>query len=936
MEQESKREAYHRQVAEKLIKQLEQGTAPWQRPWRDAETMPFNAATGKAYKGVNTLQLMSEGYSDPRWMTYVQAKSIGAQVKAGEKGTVIHYSQYEEERVKRDKDGKPVLDEQGETVKETVKLIRPKNFQAHVFNIEQIDHHNLPPLPPKSQQADWNPIARAEQILAASGASISHQSGNRAFYKQDSDRICLPEKSQFASAEGYYDTALHELGHWTGHESRLNRDLKHSFGSQGYAKEELRAEIASMMLAGEIGIAHDSEQNAAYVGAWIKVLKDDPQEIYRAAKDAEQIQRYVLGLEQKQQLAQEQEQQEPQTQTTTEAPSVQVSLEPQPFDMTEAAQVYSDNVKRLESLLAAHPEHRVQDIQQAARAMSENGYSSHPIYNETLPDDWTGEVRIVPSVRDVESGQIIPAEQAGRPPEGYAVYARKGDAFEGEAAWKPIVGAKTQEEAQAKVEHIRLIDALVSTNPYDQAVTLALIEAERVWNNPSATDEEKEQAKEALDVVMDLADMAGMAGQAPTSEVLTAVPSAEPVPAPSPATTESPALEIPSSEQVSQDNKAKIAHLLSAHPEPIGQRLRETAYALQKDGLDSQPVFGQILPHDWTGEVRVVPSVRDIESGQVMPAEQAGRPAEGYAVYAHKGEAFEGEQAWQAITASKTEAQAQSRAEQLQLLDALLQNNPYNQAVQLAYIERERVARNPEATDKQRSEAKEAVKSAQSLAELAELKQQQAQQQTVYTAQSAGSEQPNERHYLKTAFKDREQVKKLGAKWDAAEKLWYVPEGIDQAAFAKWPQTTPQQAKAERAQNAPQASQAQAPQATPAKRHYLAVPFERKDEAKAAGARWDKAAKAWYAGPQADMETLAKFKAENISIQQALPIRPQEEFAAAMRSIGLVVDGEHPIMDGKSHRVAVEGGKKGAKDGFYVAHLDGRPAGSISNNRTGA
>jgi len=123
---ESKREAYHRQVAEKLIKQLEQGTAPWQRPWSDTEAMPFNATTGKAYKGVNVLQLLSEGYSDPRWMTYVQAKSIGAQVKAGERGTVIHYTKYEEERVKRDNDGKPVLDEQGKTVKETVKLIQPK------------------------------------------------------------------------------------------------------------------------------------------------------------------------------------------------------------------------------------------------------------------------------------------------------------------------------------------------------------------------------------------------------------------------------------------------------------------------------------------------------------------------------------------------------------------------------------------------------------------------------------------------------------------------------------------------------------------------------------------------------------------------------------------------------------------------------------------
>jgi len=423
---DSKREAYHRQVAEKLIKQLEQGTAPWQ----DSQYMPFNGTTGKPYKGVNILQLMSEGYSDPRWMTYVQAKSIGAQVKAGEKGTVIHYTKYEEERVKRDNDGKPVLDEHGQTVKETVKLIRPKNFQSHVFNIEQIDNHNLPPLPPKSQQADWNPIERAEQILAASGASISHQPGNRAFYRSATDSITLPEKSQFKSAETYYDTALHELGHWTGHESRLNRDMKHGFGSQGYAKEELRAEIASMMLASEIGIAHDTEQNAAYVGSWIKVLKDDPQEIYRAAKDAEQIQSYVLGLEQKQTLAQEQAQ-EQQAQQTPEVqaqqPQIRVSPESPPFDLSEAAQVYLDNVKRLETLLEGYSEKTAQDMQETARAITENGYNSEHFWGDTLPPNWTGELQIVGIAKD-EHGELARAEAIGKTPQNYGIYARRGEA----------------------------------------------------------------------------------------------------------------------------------------------------------------------------------------------------------------------------------------------------------------------------------------------------------------------------------------------------------------------------------------------------------------------------------------------------------------------------------------------------------------------------
>ena len=189
------------------------------------------------------------------------------------------------------------MDAKGEPIKQTVKLERPRVFFATVFNAEQID--GLPALQPRKQQ-DWNAVERAEQILQASGAVIRHGEQNRAFYRPATDSIHLPDKGQFSTADNYYATALHELGHWTGHESRLDRDLVHPFGSEGYAKEELRAEIASMILGDELGIGHDPGQHAAYVGLWIKALQEEPLEIFRAAADAEKIQAYVLGLEQQQ------------------------------------------------------------------------------------------------------------------------------------------------------------------------------------------------------------------------------------------------------------------------------------------------------------------------------------------------------------------------------------------------------------------------------------------------------------------------------------------------------------------------------------------------------------------------------------------------------------------------------------------------------------
>jgi antirestriction protein ArdC/phage/plasmid primase-like uncharacterized protein len=279
----------HEIVAEKLIIALKQGSAPWQKPWvAGSSGLPMNPITENRYKGGNAIHLMTQGYSDSRWMTYKQAMTRDAQVRKGEKGTLIQYWKFIEE-VKR-------MDESGKPVKVEIKLERPRLFSATVFNAEQID--GLPAIEKKI--IDWDAITRAETILKASGASIFHGEQDRAFYRMSTDSIHLPNKEQFPLAQNYYATALHELGHWTGHDSRLNRDLNHPFGSEGYAKEELRAEIASMILGDALGIGSDPTQHAAYVGSWIEILENEPLEIFRAAADAEKIQNYVIALEQKQ------------------------------------------------------------------------------------------------------------------------------------------------------------------------------------------------------------------------------------------------------------------------------------------------------------------------------------------------------------------------------------------------------------------------------------------------------------------------------------------------------------------------------------------------------------------------------------------------------------------------------------------------------------
>lgn len=287
---------YYEKISEQLIQQLEEGTAPWQKPWEPGtQRMPHNPVSGTRYRGANAIWLAMQGRSDPRWMTYKQAQGVNAQVDKGEKGTPVQYWKFRDRVPKKDEHGKPVLDDKGKKVMMTVELEKPKVFTAVVFNAEQIK--GLPPLEAKKEPA-WDRHDRAESILAVSGATLKHDQADRAFYRPSTDSIHLPDQAQFESADRYYSTALHELGHWTGHPSRMDRDLSGRFGSESYAKEELRAEISSLMVGEELDIGHDPGQHAAYVKSWIKVLKEDPKEILRAARDAEKIKDLVLSYEQ--------------------------------------------------------------------------------------------------------------------------------------------------------------------------------------------------------------------------------------------------------------------------------------------------------------------------------------------------------------------------------------------------------------------------------------------------------------------------------------------------------------------------------------------------------------------------------------------------------------------------------------------------------------
>ena len=308
-----KHDEYHRQFADAIIEQIRQGTAPWQKPWGPGErVLPANVDTGRAYAGGNSLHLaavaQSRGYADVRWGTYRQIQARGGQVRKGERGTrILSFRDHRRLPVTDDR-GRPVRDGDGKRVYHYERLPTPIVRQYNVFNAEQAD--GLPARPTPSAEPLWKVHQNAERVLEDSGVPVRHMAGDRAFYSLNNDEIVLPERVQFPSANHYYQTALHELGHSTGHPERMNRatlteGMNEGFGSPAYAKEELRAEISAMMTGERVGVGHDPSRGAAYVEGWIAALEEDPREIRRAAADAQKISDFVLARSRERQAERE-------------------------------------------------------------------------------------------------------------------------------------------------------------------------------------------------------------------------------------------------------------------------------------------------------------------------------------------------------------------------------------------------------------------------------------------------------------------------------------------------------------------------------------------------------------------------------------------------------------------------------------------------------
>lgn len=317
-ENETKSSAYEKltpqrkQLVDQVLANLDKGNLFWTQGWVAAGA-PESAVTGKKYRGINNLYLslvaMAENYGDNRWATFRQMEEKGWTFKKDEEGHTlgkgksvsVEYYEMRDKETKRRFDRSVLdgmtFDEQREYMDKNVYWLR-KFYR--VFNCSLMDGVPAKEMP----MIDVNDrIEKAEAILDYWNANESKivYGGSQAFYRLSTDEVHLPEREKFKSTQSFYDTALHEIGHSTGHESRLNRDLSGGFGSQSYAMEELRAEIASIFMAQDLGIEPSEDRlqnNAAYIQSWKDEIKENPNALFTAIADADKIARYVSSKEQ--------------------------------------------------------------------------------------------------------------------------------------------------------------------------------------------------------------------------------------------------------------------------------------------------------------------------------------------------------------------------------------------------------------------------------------------------------------------------------------------------------------------------------------------------------------------------------------------------------------------------------------------------------------
>jgi antirestriction protein ArdC len=285
------RDSIYRAITDKIITELEHGLLPWVRPWTSSKQscplgLPVNGLTRRSYSGINILLLWSalerHGFASSYWTTFKQCVAMGGSVRKGEHGTHVYFAD------------KFVLQKEQQRAKDEGTDPSAIHFLKRytVFNAEQCDGLPVGLFGTVEPRQPREIMPEAEALIGATGADF-RIGGDQAFYVPSEDFIRIPNQTSYTDQINYYRTAFHELGHWTGHKTRLDRNLTTKFRTVDYAREELVAEMATAFVCASLGIV-PTVRHADYIGNWLQVLKEDARAIVRAASLASKACDFIL------------------------------------------------------------------------------------------------------------------------------------------------------------------------------------------------------------------------------------------------------------------------------------------------------------------------------------------------------------------------------------------------------------------------------------------------------------------------------------------------------------------------------------------------------------------------------------------------------------------------------------------------------------------
>ena len=869
---------YVEELSARLIEQIKSNTAPWQKPWKPGEintTLPRNVITGKPYRGMNLINLMSkayvQGYDDPRWLSAKQGNDkFDAYVRKGEKGTLIHYWKFTDERQKKDENGKPVIDENGKPVKEVVRLDKPQVFFSVVFNAQQFE--GMPPIEKTIKPIEeWERHQLAENILNNSGVSIRNVNGDRAYYNVGTDQITMPERSQFDSSDKYYATALHELGHATGHPSRLKRDLTGGFGSENYAKEELRAEIASMMLGQELQIGHDPSQHVAYLKSWVKVLEEDPKEIFRATRDADKIMDYVLELNRQKTIENTQAflQKLDQNKQTELTPSLAYEslqqlakdedLEIQPITMPGKliVKLTVDTSKNL-SVNAVFGEDghiALHDLDDKPLITAFNSNEDFKIFSTQIirgikdtiieRENRTEIVQDPDVIAHLQQlHEKIKATSGNKTAfDMYEIVSRHAENM----GYTPIITERLlkNDEDTHNGYRVNLYDGNrktdVSVDIMD-ANTLVCLGEKSVhgsWINDK--DWIEENLSKAL--FQDFVDQVALTVDKPTQE-------------------NTDSLLVTSAHKIALFNAKTEYFQFEAGPTFKEQIVN----SLKEQNLADEEFIGIALPFNSSGgHIVVSQSAKEVGKFQVTVIGADNQPVSDFGQQTK-------EEALETFFDNVDFTETYNR----------FNEKPKKVYLDVPYHEKEQVKETGAKWDKKEkswyvmSDQLDVVHNKWIRKDQPEQAQEQVKDAIQDQAKSV------EKTFLTVDYKDKNEVKKLGAKWDSKEKSWYVPAGQDTAPFEKW---IPESAIAldqtkvgvNMEINEPVSANTKALSNDEiGKKTLLTVSFTEKDEVKKLGAKWDSKEKSWYVPAGQDTAPFEKWIPDQVAVVDVQSVAQDE------------------------------------------------------------